>query len=215
MNRRDIYVRIEKFNDFCRENLQNAKGRVIFCSIIPIISSVILLVTLRIVSVDNETLKKIWDSHDPILKFFAGITAALSLMTYNLRNKALDYFQKLISSKTIIDEKISDALLTARLAGIKITNLTLKSFTCMLLLGWCSYFTILDSWFDNIALSIGIGLLISCIFSYVYVIFRMEYIEVRFLKLLAIQEEIERLRADSEHHQANLRQEESAVPNNW
>lgn len=210
------FKKFSGLNESWREALQDSWGRTFFCTIIPLCSSVIIFIALLFINKTSPPFKDIWDDHDTIMKFLCGITGALSLMTYNLRNKSLDYFQKLISSKTETDEDIVKSLYAARQAGIRITNLTIKSFFTMLLLGWCAYFLNQDTWFEDIILAISIGFLTSCIFSYFYVIFRMEYVESKFLKLIAIQEEILRQKEAYANLKANKDKEsDTELPDEW
>lgn len=200
-----------------RQALQKGEGRWHVCHLLPIVAAIALCVYLTWFDEKNGNFFKVhWSSFPDIMKALSAIAAALSLMSYNLRNKALDYFQTLISSKTIVVEDIKEELDEAKLVGMRISNLILKSFFTMLCLGVFAYFISEKNITTCIWLSLCTGLLISCIFSYVYVIFRMEYIEAKFLNLLAIHEELSRRNEDIVHLCENKKNEkDTKFPEDW
>lgn len=200
-----------------RQALQNGVGRCFVCNLLPIALSIALCVYLMYFDANNGNFfLNHWPNFPDIMKALSAITAALSLMSYNLRNKALDYFQKLISSKTIVIENIKDELEEAKCAGIRISNLTLKSFFTMLCLGIFAYFISEKNIWTCIWLSFCTGLLLSCIFSYFFVIFRLEYIEAKFLDLVAIHEEISRQDEDIKHlHENQKNEKDTEFPPGW
>ena len=200
-----------------RQALQKGVGRWHICHLLPIAASITLFIYLIFFDENNGNFfLNHWSSFSDIMKALSAITAALSLMSYNLRNKALDYFQKLVSSKTIVLESIKEELEDAKLAGIRISNLTLKSFFTMLCLGIFAYFISEKNIWTCIWLSLCTDLLLSCIFSYVYVIFRMEYIEAKFLDLVAVHEEISRQNEDINHlHENQKNEKDTEFPLDW
>lgn len=165
--------------------LQNGEGRHIFSKIIPRIIIVLALIISIFLYLNNKSWSYIYIHANDFFKYACALSAALAVMTYNLRTKAIDFYRNNISNECSEKRDFEEALISAKKTLFEITNITLLAFFCSALLGFSSILCNSHSIPALIITSITLGLFFSCISEYIYVLFCIEKIESTMFAILA------------------------------
>ena len=170
-----------------RDRIQDGQGRGFFSITLPVL---IFFLLIFIWPSDKEIQQKIFDG----LKNISFVAAAFAVTAYNLRTRVVDFVIKVEAKPTRVEEFCR----IARDCGKKLTNLVILFTLTAAFLGTCSIL-IKGSFSGKILSLVGIGLFISSLSSFIYIIFSFERLE-RFVldsaEKAARQKEVERLLRD-------------------
>lgn len=191
-------------------------GRCFFCMIIPIITTIGALTFLVYIDYAySKAASDILPSLKDVFKFACGISAALTIMTYNLRNKAFDYFKVELSSEHHADYKNAKILDNARNTSKNITNITLISFITTLLTGLSIPLLDNTSICGNIMVASCVGMLTYSFFAYLYVLFAIEYAEVKACEHIMVEKEWKAKKKSREANQNSNLTEDTEISEDW
>lgn len=199
-----------------RAALYHGIGRKAFCIIIPGIASLVILAFLLYINdAYSKSLADLYPSSKDVFKFACGISAALTIMTYNLRNKAFDYFKAELSSEHHADYKNSEILDNARGTSEDITNITLISFITTLLTGLSIPLLDNTSIWGNAVVAACMGMLTYSFFSYLYVLFAIEYAEIKACENIVVAKEWKAKKESREANQKSTLTEDTEISKDW
>lgn len=168
-----------------RESLQKGIGRTIFSKVAPGVFSTLAIICSSILYCSGKPWCSLYEHLDILFKCSCALSAALAIMSYNLRSKAIEFFHKSITLEIIGAHTLKTTLSNAEATISRITNITLLAFASSAFLGLSSALSDSISFFAHIVISITVGLFFACISEYVYVLFCIEEIEISLLVLLA------------------------------
>lgn len=199
-----------------RDDLHDGIGRKLLCRYIPIIVSICSLIFLLAINFAlGKSIGNFFPSGADCFKFACGISAALTIMTYNLRNKAFDYFKAELSSKYHPECDLKTIIEDAEKTAQTITNITLTSFITSILLG--SSIPLLDnlSLIANIFVACSIGALVCTFFSYLYVLFTIERAESEALKNILVARELELKKEERANMRNSTTAKDTDISEGW
>lgn len=199
----------------CRESLKDGKHRAICSLYIPLLSFLAsLFFLLYFCSILNFFTQN--QSHViNILKFSCGLSASFALMSYNLRNKALDFYQKLITSDIISESTAKDELTRAKETSASITNITLQSLFTTILIGISIEVPFHQHFLWIPLFSLSVGFFLSSLSEYIHVLFAIEKAEFMSLDFLMDQKSIEEKQKDRNRLNKAADQSDTPIPPNW
>lgn len=199
-----------------REVLQNGEHRVKFSLFVPILlASSIFILTIFIFPDISFFLDKAKQHITNILKFACGLSASFAIMSYNLRNKAIDFSQKVITSTEISKDSAEKELKKAEETSSSITNITLQSLLTSILIGttievpfqyyvpWCSLFCL------------SLGFFFSSLSEYVYVLFAIEKSELLLLRFQMGQKDLSIKKRDKAILERGKAKPDTNLRDNW
>lgn len=191
-----------------RQGLRDGKLRIQLAVWLPTLCGVTGFI---IISYTGFSVIAYWPNTPGILKLVAGLSAILSVSSYNLRIKALDYSIKLIEQGFSPKRAKENMERTSCI----LTNLVLLSFVTSIVLFFSTKTVLSVVVWGNIVLCIGCSLLLSCCVQYVYVLFAFEKLEETIMRDKCAQKYQEQDKVYADHRKDLKNQPDTKTPKRW